>query len=263
MPGVQSTLKGMFKQLPALSPDSQIISHKAAKGPSRVHVSPEEELARRIADDRRRASDALKDVFRNFDARLFPGNGKKEANRPRFIDNAATLLVDELSLTYCAEMDGDLKAWASRHATEFFAKWIPTSRVAPHLAVAAPPGGAAAGVSAPDEDVQVAAAPKKPHLNLWAHSVTRRIIQACCHKFSADGSHVEFRKTKEIQALVKSKLELPEDLPYQTVHDWLKKEEKVKRTDVDRLVLPTRLWPPYRLSLKFAEASRQRRMLPS
>jgi hypothetical protein len=47
------------------------------------------------------------------------------------------------------------------------------------------------------------------------------------HRFSAEGAHIDFYKTKEIQARVKQHLMLSEEVPYQTAHVWRTKEMEV------------------------------------
>ena len=187
-----STLKGWVTRLPPLAPHSPMNRPGEVKVPSTgIQLSPAEALARKVAEECKRADHALKDAFRFHDSRLFPE--KKEANRPRRVDEAATQLVNQLAPTYFEERDGDVKTWASDHASTFFAQWKPRAhRPGVPGGVSAAAGSASAAADASNTD----ATAKKKHLKLWSHTVTRRIIQACMHVFSADGSHMSFRTPK-------------------------------------------------------------------
>lgn len=111
-----------------------------------------------------------------------------------------------------------MKAWAAGHVATFCKEYFPSSPVKAA-------DTAAGGVSAVDADPP--AAETERHRYLWSNPLTRRIIQACMHRFSAEGAHIDFYKTKEIQARVKQHLMLSEDVPYQTAHVWRTKEMEV------------------------------------
>ena len=136
-------------------------------------------------------------------------------------------MVNQLAPTYFEERDGDVKTWASDHASTFFAQWKPRAhRPGVPGGVSAAAGSASAAADASNTD----ATAKKKHLKLWSHTVTRRIIPACMHVFSADGSHMSLRRPKDIMSLVKAKLDLAEDIAYTTANDWLKKEQAVRKS---------------------------------
>ena len=91
-----STLKGWVVKLPPHTSDSPLNLAGAVRVPSiGVELDPAAVLARKAAEECKRADHALKDAFRLLDSRMFPD--KKETNRPRNIDKAAEMLVSASS----------------------------------------------------------------------------------------------------------------------------------------------------------------------